>query len=103
MVNHLCNHVMTMDLGVLARQDTKPLHWDDFEAQHKQNLKRALDAEALHAGHEKIVADLEEVAANAKRHDSTSIAMPKGTPGSGPDVTVSPSRPCHLRYCTGAS
>lgn len=39
------------------------------------NLKRALDAEAINSGHEKMVAELEEVAAHAKGHDHTASAL----------------------------
>jgi len=39
------------------------------------NLKRALAAEALNTGQQKLVTDLEEAAAHAKSHDSTGSAL----------------------------
>jgi len=48
---------------------------DSLRSEAAANLKRAIAAEATNLGHEKVVADLSEVAANAKSHDGTASVL----------------------------
>merc|ERR1719183_217291 len=55
-------------------KDTEPVI-ERLKNEAAANLKRALDAEAVNIGVEKRFADLSEIAANARNHDSNVTAM----------------------------
>lgn len=64
------------DVAVYKKQlaDTTPII-EQLKKEAAANLERALAAEALNTGHQKLVSGLEEAAAHAKSHDSTASAL----------------------------